>query len=455
MVISTLTCPTHATGKPTQTIAYVIQDPISQSQLIFSLAPDEDLHPLVEYYWRLGFSDQSVVAHVLDHFDKSQYGFSFETIAPFVQEIRERFPTMGARQMVTTLRQDYSLKVPEATIARFLKGTEPEAVELRKARRFRRKRFWSAGIMDILTIDQHDKWKRFGLWLHIGLDPFPGRIAWLKIWWCNRNPRLINSYYIEAGRKIGGIPLITQSDRGTENNVVANCHTVTRHWLDPSLVGTLQHRWCVEKTNIKPEIAWSQLRRQFTPGFESHLDFGYNNGLYNPDDPLEKLVFRWLAIPWLQAELDAWTWRFNSSPPRADKHKLLPQGIPNIIHAKPHLYGSQDFKVVVSSDIFDKMEQEWVQPHSPVFQLVLPTFAKQITTLYQTMGEPAVSCLTFWKIYQDLLALFRALPDDPQLAGALHLADEGANEEVQLLAGLRELRHGDNVVGEHGKSSIT
>ncbi|KAI9445613.1 hypothetical protein F5148DRAFT_1254841, partial [Russula earlei] len=342
--------------------------------------PDEDLHPLVEYYWHLGFSDQSVVAHVLDHFDKSQYGFSFETIAPFVQEIRERFPTMGARQMVTTLRQDYSLKVPKATIARFLKGMELEAVELRKAWRFRRKRFWSAGVMDILTIDQHDKWKWFGLWLHIGLNPFPGHIAWLKIW----------CYYIEAGRKIGGIPLITQSDCGTENNVVANCHTVTRHWLDPSLVGTLQHRWCVKKTNIKPEIAWSQLHRQFTLGFESHLDFGYNNGLYNPDDPLKKLVFHWLAIPWLQAELGAWTWRFNSSPRRADKHKLLPQGIPNIIHTKPHLYGSQDFKVVVSSDIFDKMEQEWVQPHSPVFQLVPPTFAKQITMLYQTMGEPAV-----------------------------------------------------------------
>lgn len=86
-----------------------------------------------------------------------------------------------------------------------------------------------------------------------------------------------------------GIPLITQSDRGTENNVIANCHTLIRHQLDPSLIGTLQHRWCVEKANIKPESTWSQLRRQFTPGFENQLDFGYNNGLYNPDDPLEKL----------------------------------------------------------------------------------------------------------------------------------------------------------------------
>jgi hypothetical protein len=37
----------------------------------------------------------------------------FESIAPSYLEIRERFPTMGARVMVATLRQDYSIKVSE------------------------------------------------------------------------------------------------------------------------------------------------------------------------------------------------------------------------------------------------------------------------------------------------------------------------------------------------------
>ena len=90
-----------------------------------------------------------------------------------------------------------------------------------------------------------------------------------------------------------GIPLVTQSDRGTENNAVMNCQTVIRHRLNPSLVDTLQHRWCVDKSNIKSKAMWSQLRRQFTPGFENQLDYGLNNGLYNPDDPLEKYV-TWL-----------------------------------------------------------------------------------------------------------------------------------------------------------------
>jgi len=58
--------------------------------------------------------------------------------------------------------------------------------------------------MDLITMDQHDKWLRFGLWLHLGLEPFSGRLMWLKIWWTNRNPRLITRYYLEAVRKAGG-----------------------------------------------------------------------------------------------------------------------------------------------------------------------------------------------------------------------------------------------------------
>ena len=148
--------------------------------------------------------------------------------------------------------------------------------------------------MEYLSMNQHDKWGRFGLWQHLGTDPYTSRIAWLKIWWCNRNPRLLINYYLEAGRCIGGmsvtslfyfdfhlpssldIPLITMSDRGCENNGIANFHTTIQHQLDPSLHNTLQHRWCIDKTNIKAEAMWSQLCSQWSPGFEDVLDFGIN-----------------------------------------------------------------------------------------------------------------------------------------------------------------------------------
>ena len=86
----------------------------------------------------------------------------------------------------------------------YLNLTEREAVEFRKQKRFRRKRFWAAGVNDVWSCDQHDKWKRFGLWLHLGLDPYPGQLQWLKVWWSNRNPQLIGGYYLEAARKRKG-----------------------------------------------------------------------------------------------------------------------------------------------------------------------------------------------------------------------------------------------------------
>ena len=85
-----------------------------------------------------------------------------------------------------------------------------------------------------------------------------------------------------------GIPVITQSDPSTENYGVANVHTVMRHRLDPSLKGTLQHRFAKEHNNILSEIKWSVFRCDFSPGFEDMLELGVQNGWYDVNDTLEK-----------------------------------------------------------------------------------------------------------------------------------------------------------------------
>lgn len=84
------------------------------------------------------------------------------------------------------------------------------------------------------------------------------------------------------------ICLVTQSDMGTENVGIANAHTVLRQSQDPSLAGTIQHRYMWDKKNIMPEIEWSQLRRRWTPGFEDLLDIGVRNGWYSVENTLER-----------------------------------------------------------------------------------------------------------------------------------------------------------------------
>ena len=85
-----------------------------------------------------------------------------------------------------------------------------------------------------------------------------------------------------------GIPIITQSDPGTENYGVANAHTVMCHRLDPSLTGTLQHCFAPGHNNILSEIKWSVFCRDFSPGFEDILEQGMQSGWYNVNDTLEK-----------------------------------------------------------------------------------------------------------------------------------------------------------------------
>jgi len=80
---------------------------------------------------------------------------------------------------------------------------EPELVCERKAGRLKCQRFWAASVNDILAVDQHDKWKQFRLALHTGIDPFPGVIHWIKVWWMNSNPKLILSYYLAVVQKTG------------------------------------------------------------------------------------------------------------------------------------------------------------------------------------------------------------------------------------------------------------
>lgn len=85
------------------------------------------------------------------------------------------------------------------------------------------------------------------------------------------------------------MPLITQSDRGTENNSVANVQTLIRQRLDPTLRGTLQHRWVTASTNnVKAEAFWSYLRTYFSPGFENVLREAVHSGLYDPSEDLDR-----------------------------------------------------------------------------------------------------------------------------------------------------------------------
>jgi hypothetical protein len=254
--------------------------------------------------------------------------------------------------------------------------------------------------------------------------------------------------------------------------------------LDPSLEGTLQHRFATKHNNILSEIKWSIFRRDFSPGFEDILESGVHNGWYDIGDIIEKYVaglightgsfttsrylFRWLAIPWLQAEIDSWVRFKNRTAPRAVRGKVLPHGIPALIRAHPTHFGSLDFKVsnvpslfqmlmqlyqqiATSADVFDEMAEIYAPPDHPVFQLVPPLFDELANKHYAAIGEPIVTSDTFWDIYHNVLECFRHSADE-ELNGILADSDRqetaAQDDGLPVLPDMQPFRNGEPVAGE-------
>ncbi|KAI6045899.1 hypothetical protein EDC04DRAFT_2865074 [Pisolithus marmoratus] len=203
--------------------------------------------------------------------------------------------------------------------------------------------FWAAGVNDIWAVDQHDKWIHFGLALHTGIEPFSRKILWIHIWHSNRNPQLILTYFLDVVNELG-------STLGSENYGI---------WHDPTLEGTLQHQWM--------------------------------------------MIFQWIFIPWLQAELNAYQDHVNHTAKWCNHNKVLPHGVPELIFSTPQDYGTLDLKFMVDRAALKHVYHLYINPSHPVFDLVPSPLNTHLEACYNNLGCPAVTCHTVWDIYLDLL----------------------------------------------------
>ncbi|KAG9077162.1 hypothetical protein FS749_010976, partial [Ceratobasidium sp. UAMH 11750] len=223
-------------------------------------------------------------------FSVRKQAWTVETAHPILAEARKKHPNDGIRQLHRRIPHECgprAIMIPRSIIYKWMQLNEPEKLQERKGRMMQRRQFWCAGPNDVWAVDQHNKWKRFTFWLHVGLDAYSGMILWLKVYWTNSNPRLICKYYLDAIENVGGMPLTTCSDPGSENFGIANAQSTLRQMQDPSLRGTMQHKWQRKHSNIKPEIWWSQFRKRYAPELKALMQVGLDNEWYNPHITIE------------------------------------------------------------------------------------------------------------------------------------------------------------------------
>ncbi|PBK59871.1 hypothetical protein ARMSODRAFT_838570, partial [Armillaria solidipes] len=337
-----------------------------------------------------------------------QQKHTVHSISEGMEDLRTRFPKAGYFKMKKGLRVDHNIRVSRLTIKEWVHMNEPDLAARHMRKSLIRKVFYCAGVNNLWCIDQHDKWKyHFGLCLHVCVDPFTDVIKWMKIWWNNLNPILICKYYLDVVERTGYGPLLTQSDLGNENGNVARAHTFLWQWADPDLQDTLQHRWMAEKKNVPPEIVWSVYQRTCSFGYERVLQFGIEQGWYDPKIPLEALVFRYIFIPWLQNELDEYIVKNNTTKKRHDRKVAHPNGVPLLIEQAPERFDAEDYKVAFSPDSIATARQIYAPKDHPVLKLVPDSFRQHTELFMAELGRPKVIRERIWDIYLALLARFR------------------------------------------------
>lgn len=223
-----------------------------------------------------------------------QQGHTIESIHDTMINIRQMYPKAGIREVISLLFHEKSMSISRSfflvlsqlsrsnlqfrtVVSSYFAIFEPELVCERKARCLKRRHFWAASVNDLFAVNQHNKWLRFGLGLHTGIEPFSGRIMWIHVWHSNRNPQLILSYYLDTIKELGH-----ESSSSYYSNTPANivllqtCHLLLRVIQVPktSILRILKlfstntmiltskecssTAGCIPK-NVMPEITWSQL----------------------------------------------------------------------------------------------------------------------------------------------------------------------------------------------------
>jgi len=93
-----------------------------------------------------------------------------------------------------------------------MKLLDPIGVERRSQHNLKRSGAYSAqGPSFIEHLDDYDKLKPFGLYIHWAIDG--KRIVLLKVGPSNNNPRIVARYFLDCVKQLGSVPRTIRGDR--------------------------------------------------------------------------------------------------------------------------------------------------------------------------------------------------------------------------------------------------
>lgn len=182
------------------------------------------------------------------------------------------------------------IRVRRDTVLEIMREIDPEGIALRLKGKLKRRRFFCSGPNYIWSSDGHDKLKPYGIMIYAFIDAWSRKVLSFDVGINNNDPRTVAYLYLKTVRSIGGIPVQTCTDHGTETVKLAalQVYFTSKYGGEPMENAVNAHLFTTSPRNQKIESLWSLVRRRHGKALQRFFQDAIDSLLYNPEDPLQK-----------------------------------------------------------------------------------------------------------------------------------------------------------------------
>lgn len=265
-------------------------------------------------------------------------------------ELENSGECIGYRSMWRRLTLDHHVRVKRDDVLRIMRQIDPQGVELRKARRLRRRKYYALGPNYIWHVDGYDKLAPFGFCIHAAIDGYSRRILWLEVSSSNKNSKLIARYYLETLNEIGCTPRLLRCDMGTENAMLSLLQPYFRYFARDSMAKMRSFMYGKSTSNQRIEAFWGLLRRQGINWWINLFKDLRDINEYDDSNPLHVECLKYCFMDVIQAELDRMAYHWNLHSIRSQKLAEAPHGKPDVLFFIPQTVGARDYGTKINKD---------------------------------------------------------------------------------------------------------
>ncbi|KAG2032503.1 hypothetical protein BDR03DRAFT_985638 [Suillus americanus] len=256
----------------------------------------------------------------------------------------------------------------------------------------------------LMSGDGHDKLSKIGFPIWAIRDQWSGK--WLGMWVVpnNRLKTSIAYLYLSLVYEIGGMPLQTTTDCGSETTEVYGFATALREFFSPNLSTDelSAHQFLKSVHNITIKWGWLCVRLQWGDNVKVFWEAGEE--IYNDMDPRQYDLVQWLWLQLIQQELDKLKHRLNTHTVRFDRNKILPSGVSsNIAMALHKDYGAEDCLQLVDRDVVKNLMVEI--GGEDLVRFVDVEYSAHAQLIFDNLGFKDLTFQNVWPIFSAMLPL--------------------------------------------------